>query len=523
MDYLSLLFLSLFFSLVCGLELRYADDINQTYKRFINSPQIYGRLVDAVPDSSLLIAPDSMHGCDMSSISNLLGWILLVDDTGCSFHQKIEQAYDMGAEGLIIQSSNQVSAGMDYAWAGQGMSVPISVVEISRDDGDYIRQMYNLYPLHTSFDGSDTNPWKNLFDSIYFIVLFQGVLSVYFAAIIGFTIYRYIKTTRHGVNNGKTLITCIFFSLSADIHYITILGSVFSLMYVMIDPFHSRGIFSKMSETVLLTFGFPLPFIGAFLLSYSMYHLSGAVNTMNAKDHINTHITKIVLLFLSVSAAVGIFNLLSSILYGGYVGNFSYVEIIGIFYLVLSALVIAFFLYVTVRFHRLSESVSATVNKLERLSRRFIRMSIFMSVIYLLWTLLIAARFMQHSYDYPVSKVTIYFFCFLITGILNVANILFVPMEQVESGHHIHEESMNSVYGMARRNPISIPHVTEKSSSETEVEVRVMETPMSAIYPMSKASSMTAGGPMDDSRDVFSDRRPIEDTHSIYEGTSFEE
>jgi hypothetical protein len=484
---------------------------------------------------------DFFDGCESFHIFEPL--VILITDKKCSFTTKITNAIHAKVQGIIIQSSQPLYGGIDYKYAARDISKFIPIVEISYNDGEYLRSINET--IYVTLNSYDYNIWESTFTSGIFIGLFQIGLCVFMLMIITITIIRLCANTWNSINNGKKLVQYLFCTFGSYVHYITIIGCIFNIIYISIDPFHSTGIINKITYDVLEVFSFPFPFIGTFLLAYSMFHMFGIVSKMNTKEYMLFNIRNIIIFFITICLIIWFINILFSLLRGEEIPYVYYKNFFVIFYITLPIFVFGCFFYVTFRLHKFS--LHGKNNSIEIATRRFIIMSILLFIFYMIWIVVVGCIFIREIFIHPISLVILYFIYFFLNGLFGLLNVLFLPIEKTETDNtRPRDESRSSVFNSVYKSPISIPHVTEKSSSDdfdleayiskeenniviesqdsyfnlyktppaTEQssssssyvpnldEEPVMKSTMSINNPMSKASSMSNGGPMGDVKDL---------------------
>jgi hypothetical protein len=285
------------------------------------------------------------------------------------------------------------------------------------------------------------------------------------------------------------------------------------------------GIYNNLQNEVLAIFSFPFPFLGTFLLTANIHYICEAANKITKTNYIVSNWKIIVTICLLICESIVTLNTISSILIGTYNQLFIFEQIVWVLYVILPTVIIGFFLFVSYRFFLISKSIesthSTTSEHIMRMSNRFIKMSVILSITYVLWMLCITVPRMGNTMNYPSWYISIYFFSFFITGYIALCNVMFIPIEKIITLIQIDQGSVQ----FNNSKLFSIPYVTENSSSSSstssskelvaDINLEVKEQSPSILstdtnltsyiydFPMSKASSLTNPG------SYMSDRDPI--------------
>lgn len=439
---------------VSSLDIIYLDgttSMSQSYR----SPtvEIPGTSVPfVVSNKQVFIPADHGNGCEAASFMGSSGKVAIVNSNACEYSIKIRNAFNGGASGLIIQWSEDTEPGFNYKWAARGIDnsdgINLPTVEILGPDGDFLIQKVVQDSSNTkvSFKSGEQNAWKTAFEGPVFIVLFQVFLSICEGVLLIWALTKMIGVAYFRVVHQPSLIGRkvspyeIFVKETASyMYYLTILGTLFSFLYVSVDPFHSRGVYNQMTDAVFTTFSFPSSFIATFLMAWSL-HTALSGNKIDADSNWRRTITGFGISAIAVFAS----DLIGSILKGAYIINQTYVYIAGGLYLVFPGLVIIFFIVSTVRFSkkRFSEKNAAL--------ERFIRVCQVLGVLYFFWLVTVSTGIAPKLIQTPNGRITMFFFYFFITGLIHAVHIWFIP----DPRKAIRQEAANSVpMNTVRTNP----------------------------------------------------------------------
>lgn len=375
----------------------------------------------------------SNHACVADSTLGSTGRVIVASADGCSYSTKIRNAFQGGAAGLVIQWTEDTEPGFNFRWGGLGIraneGINMPTVEVLFKDGKFLKDQATVNPFNTtiSFRSGEPNSWKDAFDGVVFIVLFQVFLSVFEFGLLSFTIFRLVAEVYYRSQPPRggrmTHRTILLKENMSYVYYLTIFGCSSALLYVAVDPLHSRGIYNQMADSVFTTLSLPSSFISTFLISYSNF--VAMTTPVSQADKI---FRKSIITLLVVSLLVFITDLVGSILKGAYVINQIYVYIAGTLYLGFPVIVIVFFGYSTIRLMLFRRSVGAIRAQGNR-GNRLLYLAYVLIPLYLLWFIAVALGFLP-LIQTPPGRITLFFFYFFITAIMQLAHILFIPSQR---------------------------------------------------------------------------------------------
>ena len=391
----------------------------------INSPRILIKEQKwKISYNVIVTEPIDTYGCDLEKLKESpKNSFWLVKEGKCSIHDKIKMSNKAGAAGLIYISDSNEAAGYNAKFGAMDITnVEIPVVEVNNKDGTFLINQQENIIVNIAYN--DTNIWQEYYNSGGFVV-WQISLSLLFLGTLALSITKLILIGQI-YRQGSLLLISLFIVIC------TLISSMFCLLYVAVDPFYSRGIYTKSFQHILTTIPLPPMILETFIFTYSLKITMSTDKIIKDKNII---LNKIIKIFTVVAILIFLIDICFSLMRGSYMIDFNYSSYITtVFYILVAISLILFYLYLHIKIStQLGQNKIEVSKKLSfnELIRMYIKKNLWIfSFIYSLWIVMaISMITILKTGSSPEGKAAVFWFYYLVIFIINMHHLLSVRIK----------------------------------------------------------------------------------------------
>lgn len=366
----------------------------------VHAPLISG--ISKNDDSIRGILIDGSDGC-----ASVQGDIILVKEGGCSIDHKMK--VNGNAHVIVYVWDERGPGGAHIASISSDIYNDVRVFEASGKDEDALR---SIIGENITISCCDKNVWELYYMSdvlVFWQVIYSGTSIAYIAASISFFAIS-IQSGENDVSSTKTL---ALFSV--------LLSSLVILMYSMIDPINSSGLYPLWFQHILNTAYIWPCFTGTIAINSSLIVLFGDKITLFNKDRWLK-----ILRGLTITLITGfIIDIILSYFRGNYSSAASSVSILtALTYIIIAIFNIVMYFILLRRIHKTSlTALSARKTTFMKRFRLFSGMNVFGYISFIIMAIATTLMFRMTGTT-PSERLALYSFTFITIFIINTSTLI---------------------------------------------------------------------------------------------------